>query len=195
MKKRILIVEDEFVVANDLEIMLEASGYETMGIAVSVNAAMEEIAKNIPDLVLLDIQLQGTLSGIDLARQLKARHIAFVYLSANSDQTTLQKAKATEPYGFLVKPVRPKDLLVTLDIACYRHEHSLESLLFRKDQLRRELALLVNEQYDQATALSGFAKSLQVVVPFDFLCFTFSTQNAGHQFFGLYRSGFDEYRQ
>ena len=108
MKKKILIVEDEFVVANDLEIMLEAAGYETMGIAVSVKAAIEEIAKNIPDLVLLDIQLQGTLSGIDLARQLKTRHIAFVYLSANSDQTTLQKAKATEPYGFLVNQFDPR---------------------------------------------------------------------------------------
>jgi len=195
MKKKILIVEDEFVVANDLEIMLEAAGYETMGIAGSVKAALEEISKNIPDLVLLDIQLQGTLSGIDLARQLKTRHIAFVYLSANSDQTTLQKAKATEPYGFLVKPVRPKDLLVTLDIACYRHEHSLESFLFRKDRLRRELALLVNEPNDRATILSRFAESLQMVVPFDFLCFAFSTHNAGHQFIGLYRSGFNEYQE
>ncbi|PSL43012.1 response regulator receiver domain-containing protein [Chitinophaga niastensis] len=195
MKKKILIVEDEFVVANDLEIMLEAAGYETMGIAVSVNAAMEEIAKGIPDLVLLDIQLQGTLSGIDLARQLKKRHIAFVYLSANSDQTTLQMAKATEPYGFLVKPIRPKDLLVTLDIACYRHEHSLESFLFRKDRLRRELALLVNEQNDRATILSRFAESLQVVVPFDFLCFACSTHHEGHQFRALYRSGFNEYQE
>ena len=194
MKKKILIVEDEFVVANDLEIMLEASGYETAGIVVSAEAAIEKIAENVPDLVLLDIQLQGALSGIDLAKQLKARNIAFVYLSANSDHTTLQKAKATEPYGFLVKPVRPKDLLVTLDIACYRHEHSLESLLFQKDRLRRELGHLVNEQQDRATTLSGFAKSLQVIVPFDFLCFAFSDQNAGHQFFGLYRSGFDEYQ-
>jgi DNA-binding NtrC family response regulator len=195
MKKKILIVEDEFVVANDLGIMLEASGYETTGIAVSVNAAMEEIAKNIPDLVLLDIQLQGTLSGIDLARQLKARHIAFVYLSANSDQKTLQKAKATEPYGFLVKPVRSRDLLVTLDIACYRHEHGLEAFLFRKDRLRRELALLVNEQNDRATILARFAESLQMVVPFDFLCFACSTQNAGYQFCGLNRSGFNEYQE
>lgn len=195
MKKKILIVEDEFVVANDLEIMLEAAGYATTGIAVSVKTAMEEIAKNIPDLVLLDIQLQGTLTGIDLARQLKTRHIAFVYLSANSDQTTLQKAKATEPYGFLVKPVRPKDLLVTLDIACYRHEHSLESFLFRKDRLRRELTLLVNEQNDQATILSRFAESLQMAVPFDLLCFAFSTPDAAHQFRGLYRSGFNEYQE
>ncbi len=194
MKKKILIVEDEFVVANDLELMLEAAGYESAGIAVSAETAMEKITKNTPDLVLLDIQLQGAMSGIDLAKQLRTRHIAFVYLSANSDQGTLQKARSTEPYGFLVKPVRHKDLLVTLDIACYRHEHSLESLLFQRDHLRRTLTLLVNDPYDRATTLSAFAKALQVVVPFDFLCFVYSTGNAGHQFFGLYRSGFDEYQ-
>ena len=195
MKKKILIVEDEFVVANDLAIMLEASGYETLGIAVSAKAAMDEIATATPDLVLLDIQLQGAESGIDLARKLKALHIAFVYLSANSDQTTLQRAKATEPYGFLVKPVRPKDLLVTLDVACYRHEHSLESFLIRKDQLRRELLVLAGEQQDRTTVLARFAESLQVVVPFDLLCFAWSTANAGHQFRGLFRTGFNEYQE
>src|SRR6516225_5241985 len=134
MKKKVLIVEDEFVVANDLEIMLEAAGYETTGIAASVAAAQELMAKNTPDLILLDIQLQGELTGIDLAVQLKSKNIPFIYLSANSDQHTLLKAKATEPYGFLVKPIRPKDLLVTLEIASYRHEHSLESFLFQKDR-------------------------------------------------------------
>lgn len=195
MKKKILIVEDEFVVANDLEIMLEASGYEVSGIAVSAKAAMEEIAKNIPDLILLDIQLQGNVSGIDLATQLKAMHIAFVYLSASSDQATLQKAKATEPYGFLVKPVRPKDLLVTLDIASYRHEHSRESFLFQKDHLRQELHILAIEQKDRTKKLSRFAELLQVVVPFDLICFAWSTPDAGHQFSGLYRSGFNEYQE
>ena len=195
MKKKILIVEDEFIVANDLEIMLEAAGYETLGIAISAKAAMEEIAKNIPDIVLLDIQLQGAESGIDLARKLKTMHIAFVYLSANSDQVTLQKAKATEPYGFLVKPVRQKDLLVTLDIACYRHEHSRESYLFRKDRLRRELAALANNGSERAQVLAKFAELLQVVVPFDFICFVFFNRNAGYEFRGLYRSGFNEYQE
>jgi DNA-binding NtrC family response regulator len=195
MKKKILIVEDEFVVANDLAIMLEASGYETLGIAVSARAAMDEISKTIPDLVLLDIRLQGPESGIDLATKLKTLHIAFVYLSANSDQATLQRAKATEPYGFLVKPVRSKDLLVTLEIACYRHEHSLESFLFRKDRLRRELLILTGEQGDRATTLSRFAASLQLVVPFDLLCFAWATGNTAHRFRGLFRVGFNEYQE
>ena len=195
MKKKILIVEDEFVVANDLAIMLEASGYETLGIAVSAKAALDTIATTIPDLVLLDIQLQGAESGIDLARKLKPLNIAFVYLSANSDQATLQRAKATEPYGFLVKPVRSKDLMVTLDIACYRHEHSLESFLFRRDRLRRELLVLTGEGQDRAAILSGFAESLQLVVPFDLLCFAYSIANAGQQFRGLFRLGFNEYQE
>lgn len=195
MKKKILIVEDEFIVANDLAIMLEASGYEMTGIAISAKAAIEEIEKNIPDIVLLDIQLQGAESGIDLAGKLKAMHIAFVYLSANSDQVTLQKAKATEPYGFLVKPVRPKDLLVTLDIACYRHEHSRESYLFRKDRFRGGLAVLVNEERERAYILSRFAELLQIVVPFDFIGFVFLHRRTGYEFRGLYRSGFNEYQE
>lgn len=194
MKKKILIVEDEFIVANDLAIMLEASGYEMLGIAISAKAAMEEIAKNIPDIVLLDIQLQGPESGIDLAGKLKTMHIAFVYLSANSDQVTLFKAKATEPYGFLVKPVRSKDLLVTLDIACYRHEHSRESYLFRKDRLRRELAALATDESGRVPILSRFAELLQVVIPFDFICFVLFNRSAGYEFHGLYRSGFNEYQ-
>ena len=195
MKKKILIVEDEFVVANDLSIMLEAAGYQVTGIAGSAPAALKEVAKDRPDLVLLDIRLQGAVSGIDVARQLKTMHIAFVYLSANSDQTTLQKAKATEPYGFLVKPVRPKDLTVTLDIACYRHEHSLESFLPHRDRLRRELIILAGEQRDPASLLHRFATSLQAVVPFDLLCFACTTAGAGHQFIGLYRSGTGEYQE
>src|SRR5690242_5188725 len=127
MNKKILIVEDEFVVADDLQLTLQQAGYEVCGTAASVNEAMALIDKKKPGLVLLDIHLRGKLSGIDLARQLKEQDIAFVYLSANSNQQILEAAKSTEPYGFLIKPFREKDLLVTIDIAFYRHEHSLEA--------------------------------------------------------------------
>jgi YesN/AraC family two-component response regulator len=132
MKKKILIVEDEFVVANDLEIMLIAAGYETIGIAASVPAAMEQIAKNIPDLVLLDIQLQGALNGIDLARLLRNENIAFIYLSANSNNKTFEAAKNTSPYGFLVKPFRERDVLAMIEIAGHLHETSLDGTGYKK---------------------------------------------------------------
>ena len=126
MNKKILIVEDEFIVANDLSLMLRRAGYSICGIADSVPEAREIILRENPDLVLLDIQLKGKLTGIDLALELKQRQIAFVYLSALSNQSILEAAKVTQPYGFLVKPFREKDILVTLDIAWYRHKQDLE---------------------------------------------------------------------
>src|SRR6185312_8423698 len=102
MNKKVLIVEDQFVEANDLQIMLEKAGYEVCGIARSVVAAQEILRKEKPGLVLLDIFLKGDLTGIDLGRQLTEDNIAFIYLSANSNQEILAAAKTTEPYGFIV---------------------------------------------------------------------------------------------
>lgn len=122
MKEKILIVEDEFVEANHIRDILEQAGYRVTGIARSVNIALEMIAKERPSLVLLDIFLKGSLTGIHLGKLLRDQGLAFVYLSANSNRDTLENAKATEPYGFLVKPFRERDVLVTLEIALYLHE-------------------------------------------------------------------------
>ena len=111
MNKKVLIVEDQFVEANDFQLMLGKAGYEVCGIARSVPIAQEMIKKEKPGLVLLDIFLKGKLTGIDLARQLREDNIAFIYLSANSNEEILNAAKTTEPYGFIVKPFREKDLL------------------------------------------------------------------------------------
>ncbi|MXN90544.1 response regulator [Flavobacterium sp. Sd200] len=121
MKEKILIVEDEFIVANDLKIMLLKSGYEVIGIASSVVQARKLIDAKRPNWVLLDIMLKGDLTGIDLAWELITQDIPFLYISANTNQTTLEAVKATQPYGFMVKPFREKDLLVMLDIARYRN--------------------------------------------------------------------------
>ncbi|MDJ1482673.1 sigma-54 dependent transcriptional regulator [Cytophagaceae bacterium YF14B1] len=134
MKNKILIVEDQFVEANNLQMILERAGYEVCPIARSVSIALEIIEKEKPDLVLLDIFLKGKLTGIDLAKILQEQQIAFVYLSANSNKEILDAAKATKPYGFLVKPFREKDVLVTLDIANYLHEHNLQSAIRQESQ-------------------------------------------------------------
>jgi DNA-binding NtrC family response regulator len=123
MKEKILIVEDQFIEANNLQEMLEAAGYKVSGIARSVAKATELIDRDQPDLVLLDIFLKGPATGIDLAQKLRDKNIPFVYLSANSDKKTLEEAKATYPNGFLVKPFREKDVLVMLEIARYAHQH------------------------------------------------------------------------
>jgi len=173
MKKKILIVEDEFVVAHDLEIMLTAAGYESIGIAVSVNAAMEQMAKSSPDLVLLDIQLQGTLNGIDLARLLRNENKAFIYLSANSNDKTFNAAKNTSPYGFLVKPFRERDVLAMIEIACHLHETIFEGMAGKSQDVeqretvsKKEKELLdrfmerLNQDYASKKLVSDYADDL-----------------------------------
>jgi len=195
MTKKILIVEDEFVVANNLRLILEKAGYTICGIAASAGEAQDYIQQNKPDQVLLDIRLKGKLSGIDVARRLKADNIPFVYLSANANQSILEEAKTTEPYGFLVKPFRKKDLLVALEIAWYRHQHSLESKLRREEQLQKSLTEISNEALDARQSLLKIARVMQSYIPFDFIAFG-SRPLSAKQFTdtGYLRIGFDEYQ-
>ncbi|MDB4923246.1 sigma-54 dependent transcriptional regulator [Mucilaginibacter sp.] len=128
MKIKILIVEDVYIEANNLRLILTKAGYFICSIARSVPEALKIIKKQNPDLVLLDIHLEGNLTGIDLAKTLSDKNIAFVFLSANSNRQILDAAKATKPYGFLVKPFREKDVLVMLDVAWYLHQERQESV-------------------------------------------------------------------
>src|ERR1700744_4682474 len=99
MNEKVLIVEDEFVEADYIRLVLEKAKYTVTGIARSVNNALKMLETEIPDIVLLDIFLNGPATGIELARQLNERGIAFVYLSANSNPEILERVKSTEPYG------------------------------------------------------------------------------------------------
>ncbi|SEI53454.1 DNA-binding transcriptional response regulator, NtrC family, contains REC, AAA-type ATPase, and a Fis-type DNA-binding domains [Dyadobacter sp. SG02] len=126
MNGKVLIVEDQFIEANHIQMVLEKAGFTVIAIAHDIRSALEIIDQQTPDLVLLDIYLKGNLTGIDLARILRKQNIAFVYLSANSSKEILDAAKSTQPYGFLVKPFREKDILVTLDIAQYLHQQKTE---------------------------------------------------------------------
>jgi DNA-binding NtrC family response regulator len=195
MSVKVLIVEDEFIVANDLRVVLIQAGYKIIGIAASAEEADDHIQRDKPDIVLLDIQLKGKLTGIDLARKLRAENIAFVYLSAYSNQKILEEAKTTEPYGFLVKPFRETDLLVALDIAWYRYQHSLESKLKQVELLQKQLAEIGNEQSDSAQSLLRIARVIQLYIPFDMIVLGFrSHQDTQPNMTGYVRVGFGEYQ-
>ena len=125
LKAKILIVEDQFIEAKSLNVILTNAGYTTCSIARSVASALSILEKEKPDLVLVDIFLQGEGTGIDLGRILNEKNIAFVYLSANSNRQILEAAKPTKPYGFMVKPFRAKDVLIMLDVALYLHKNRL----------------------------------------------------------------------
>lgn len=195
MKQKVLIVEDQFVEADYLRMMLTKAGYTVCDIARSVPEALEIIKTEKPALVLLDIFLKGKLTGIDLAKQLKEDNVAFIYLSANSNEKILAAAKATEPYGFLVKPFREKDLVIALEIAFYRHEQSREAMWRTEMKVQKalnQIAATGGRWMDQLVATAG---ALQQYMPFDCLAVKFKAR-ACDPFSGclLLRTGFDEYQ-
>ena len=122
MKHKILIVEDQFIEANNLRLILDRAGYAIAPIAASFVEAMEMLDRHKPDLVLLDIYLEGSLTGVDFAKILASKKVPFVYLSANSNRKVFLAAKATKPYGFLVKPFRQRDVLAALEVALELHK-------------------------------------------------------------------------
>ncbi|MHA3789435.1 sigma 54-interacting transcriptional regulator [Flavobacterium hauense] len=195
MEEKVLIVEDQFVEAHDLKLMLQKEGYKVCGIARDVPTALSLIRKEKPGLVLVDIFLQGTATGIDLAHTLKEEGIAFIYTSANSNREVLEAAKKTEPYGFLVKPYREKDLLVTLEIARYRHQNSNEAYFKKELVLQRTLSSVVKEEADTKDKLLRIAIALQAFIPFDFIYMGYAGKNTELlSDIGFLRVGFNEYQ-
>jgi DNA-binding NtrC family response regulator len=175
MNGKILIVEDEFIIASDLRIILESAGYEIAGIAASVPKALEIINLKRPAWVFLDIYLSGKLNGIDLAKMLVEMNIPFIYVSANSNQSVLQEARMTRPYGFLVKPFRKQDVLVTLDVAKYRHENDIETQLQSEMVLKEQVMKIFAETISKDEEVARIVTALEYHIPFDF--FTISWKN------------------
>lgn len=194
-KDKILIVEDQFVEANHLRLMLKNAGYQVQGIARSVTEAREEIARQRPDIVLLDIQLAGKGTGIDLAKYLRIENIGFIYLSANSNEEILNAAKETHPLGFLVKPFREKDLLITLSIAKYHQEHGLESSLRKEIFFQKQLKELDVQSLNWNDSVFKIIQALQQLLPYDFaIAVPKSRRNKIQDVLGFLRIGFNEYQ-
>src|ERR1700761_9091773 len=168
-KKRILIVEDEFIIADVLRSILQTAGYNVCGIADSVKEALALIEEFKPELVLLDIYLKGKLTGIDLARNLSQLDIPFIYISANSNQKVLEAAKVTNPYGFVIKPFREKDVLLAVEIAVYRYENQLENGQRENALLQKKAAEILASGLSWELKLLEMSKSLQPYIPFEFL--------------------------
>jgi PAS domain S-box-containing protein len=120
---RILIVEDEAVVAQDIELRLQSMGYEVVGRAATGEEAVQLALANLPNLILMDIMLRGTMDGIDAALIIRRQvEIPIVYLTAYSDPTTLQRAKVTEPLGYVLKPFTDRELQIAIEIALFKQE-------------------------------------------------------------------------
>ncbi|THH37730.1 LytR/AlgR family response regulator transcription factor [Neolewinella litorea] len=122
--RRILIVEDEFIISDTIADQLREQNYIVTGEAISYDEAVELYHKSPPDLALLDIRLSGPESGIDFAHFLRAQkeQIPFVYLTSQVDEQHLALARETFPAGYLSKPVQINSLLTTIDVALHNHQ-------------------------------------------------------------------------
>ncbi|MFZ3168275.1 MAG: response regulator [Candidatus Methanoperedens sp.] len=135
--KQILIVEDEIIIAEGIQRKLKAMGYDVPEIVSSGEEAIKKIKENNPDLVLMDIVIQGKMDGIETAGQIHSLFdIPVVYLTAYADEKTLQRAKITEPFGYLIKPFKERELQITIEIALYKHE--MEKKLKESEKRLRE---------------------------------------------------------
>ncbi len=122
-KKQILIVEDERIVADDIKTCLQRLEYAVCGMAVSGEEAIKKAEETRPDLVLMDIVLEGKMDGIEAASEIRARFdIPVVYLTAHADNKTLGRAKITEPFGFILKPFEDRDVHSTIEMALYKNK-------------------------------------------------------------------------
>src|SRR5947207_10744136 len=119
---QILVVEDESIIAKGIQSDLQGLGYDVPVIASSGEEALEKAAETYPDLVLMDIVLKGDLDGIETSRRMRDQfNIPVVYLSAYRDDQTLERAKITEPFGYLLKPYEERELHTTIEMALYKH--------------------------------------------------------------------------
>lgn len=126
-RPKILVVEDEQIVALDAEASLDALGYETVGIAVTGTEALQLIAERCPDLVLMDIQLPGSIDGITAADEIRRRwQIPVVFVTAYASAEVLARAKTAGAYGYVTKPFKAKDLNATVEIALQQHRLTRE---------------------------------------------------------------------
>ncbi|HHE46719.1 MAG TPA: PAS domain S-box protein, partial [Bacteroidetes bacterium] len=120
--KRILVVEDQRIVGLDIQGKLEGLGYEVPSIVSRGEDVLETAKKTRPNLVLMDIRLEGKMDGIEAAVQLRhSLDVPVVYITAYADDDTLKRAKLTEPYGYLLKPFEERDLCITIEMALYKH--------------------------------------------------------------------------
>ncbi|MCE8425025.1 MAG: response regulator [Candidatus Methanoperedens sp.] len=125
---QILVVEDEIIVAEDIKRSLQNMGYDVPSVVSSGEAAIKKAGENDPDLVLMDIMLKGDMDGVTAAGIIRSRfNIPVVYLTAYSDNKILERAKITEPFGYIIKPFNERELAVNIEIALYKHK--MENIL------------------------------------------------------------------
>lgn len=131
---KIYIVEDEPLIASTIETALKKLGYRVIGDGYDYSGSLTDIEKLKPELVLLDIQLEGDKDGIDLALQLDKKRIPYLYLTSQTDPSTIDRVKQTNPLGYIVKPFTEAGLSSNIEIAWHQHSLKKEEFILIKSE-------------------------------------------------------------
>ena len=175
MKVKILIVEDELIIAEDMRSMLEDSGYEVCGVTGDPEEAKRLIMATRPDIILLDITLGVKQLGLELAQYiLDNHHTPFIFCTSHGDKTTIQSATALKPYGYLIKPFEQADLYAAVELALVNYSKkqtanseqtisdNQENLLIKSALFIKEGSMYVKVQKDEILWLSSDGNYSQV---------------------------------
>lgn len=132
----IMIIEDEVIVALDIQERLQKLGYEIAAIRHNSEKALSYLEIHAPDLILCDINIKGNKDGIDIAQFVKEKMtVPLIFVTALSDRATLERAKKTLPYGYVVKPFSDADLLSAIEMSLYKHSLEFERLRITKARI------------------------------------------------------------
>lgn len=164
-RAKVMVVEDEKIVALEIADRLRTIGYDVPDLASSGEEALPKVEEGCPDLVLMDIRLKGAMDGIETAEQIRNRFgIPVVYLTAYADEDTLQRAKITEPYGYLLKPFEERELRTTIEMALYKSK--MERKLKENEQWLSTIlksigdGVIVTDEEGRVTFMNAIAESL-----------------------------------
>lgn len=147
MSQKILIVEDEPIIAEDLAVIVQKEGYQVVGIANDGITAMDMLHSQQPDIVLLDIALDSKLSGFDVAKVINDKYqIPFIFITSFSDKHTLEKAKDVYPHGYIVKPFKKRDILANIEIALHRNLKKPQSIYRSLEELNSIVSQKISDK-------------------------------------------------
>ncbi|AEH60504.1 putative PAS/PAC sensor protein [Methanosalsum zhilinae DSM 4017] len=158
-KVKVLVVEDEIIVAHDIKARLEDLGYSVTGVAITGKEAIEKAEDTLPDVILMDIALKGNMDGIEAAETIREKFdIPVIYLTAYSDDKTLERARVTQPFGYLLKPFDEKELRSNIEMTLYRHTREKS----RQDESEKWLTTTLDSVGDAviATDTEGYIKHI-----------------------------------
>ncbi|UYZ62042.1 sigma-54-dependent transcriptional regulator [Hymenobacter weizhouensis] len=181
---RILLVEDEFVIANDLQGILQRRLGSDVFLAFAVPDALAHLDANRPDLVFVDIMLQGERSGIELGQLLRTRYrIPFIYVTSHADKLTLQRAVTTQPHGYILKPFKEAEIVAAVELAQVRSTN--EQLTLEKAYLTEEIRATHNFQdlVGQDPATEALFEQVRQVAPYDMTTLLLGETGTGKELF------------